>query len=113
MRSFALSLAAATLLAAPAFAQGVMTPGAMPPPPSASEPRPKAERATDTKKRQPRRARTESGEPTLRTPSTASAPAYRERIDTRPGGGALQLEDDPRAVRPMMQNGRPGMGMRF
>lgn len=116
MRPLALSLLAASLLATPAFAQGVMAPGAMPPPPSASEPRPKAEAATPAKKqRAQRRAKAEGQDTTMRpgTAGTSGGGSYRERIDTRPGAGAMELEDDPRSARPIMQNGRPGMGMRF
>ena len=39
-----------------------------------------------------------------------------DQIDSRrprAGGSGVELEDDPRTVTPMMQNGRPGMGMRF
>ena len=116
MRPLALSVLAATLLATPALAQGVMTPGAMPPPPSASEARPKGEAATPAKKpRAQRRAKADGTDVSVRPGTAASggAPSYRDRIDTRPGGGAMELEDDPRSARPIMQNGRPGMGMRF
>ncbi len=114
MRLPAMSLLAASLLAAPALAQGVMAPGTMPPPPSASEPRPKAEPTTTRKPRAQRRAKEDGSDVTVRPgTATSSSGSYRDRIDTRPGSGAMELEDDPRAARPIMQNGRPGMGMRF
>ena len=125
----ALALAAgALLLSGAARAQGVMTPGAMPPPPSLQE----SVKRSDSKP-QKRRARqnsqgeagsaaqTEATAPRRKLRASTAAPApsgsgYSSRIDDRPQrapSGAMQLEDDPRGLTPSMSNGRPGMGMRF
>lgn len=113
--------------AAPAHAQGVMEVAPMPMPPSMRD-TPKAQ--TPAKKtRAPKAATAEDGAPATR-PSAGRAARQRgqalrgsgdgrmsDQIDARPArapsGGALQMEDDPRAVSPVMQNGRPGVGMRF
>ena len=117
MRPIPAFLAAASLLlATPSVAQSVMAPGAMPPPPSASDAPPRKESEAAAKKRAAARKAQAAGDGDGSSRTTRSsgtqASGYRERIDTRPSG-PIQLEDDPRAVQPMMQNGRPGMGMRF
>lgn len=92
----------------------------VPPPPSASDRigsdgstvAPKAKR--QSKKRASGETDAAPRERRLGTPpSAAASPGYADRIDRRPARQDMQLEDDPRAVRPVMQNGRPGVGMRF
>ena len=110
----------------PVSAQSAFPAGAMPPPPSASDPLPKstAEKARTTKKARPKP--TGSGELSASSSDVAPAPrgtrarssageGYSDRIDTRsaPASRSLDLEDDPRAVRPILQGGKPGLGMRF
>lgn len=114
------------LVAAPGQAQGVLPASPMPMPPSASDAPPKS--GAQPRKAKPVRsdrgsvATDETGAEKPATRRTKAAAPRRstseqgvaERIDTRPArGGALQLEDDPRSVTPMMQNGRPGVGMKF
>ena len=81
------------------------SPGAMPLPPSARDPLPKEEPRAGTRTNS-RANRAKAG---TATNSSSSSPNYRDRIE---GQGDLQLEDDPR-VRPTMEGGRPGVGMRF
>ena len=116
------------LLAGAAQAQGVMTPGAMPPPPSfrdsakASESKPQKRRAKrSTEVEGTTAGETEAVAPRRKLRASTAAPAssssgYSGRVDDRsqraPASG-LQFEDDPRAVTPSMNNGRPGVGMRF
>lgn len=108
----ALLVAGAISLAvpAPAFAQ---SPPAMPMPPSASDPLPKESAPAKTKPAPRKRARSDAATP-ARTKGGSGDDSLSERIDTRPArGGPVELEDDPRAVQPTLQNGRAGVGMRF
>lgn len=98
-----LAAGATTLATTAASAQTTMPGGqAIPPPPSANDPPPRT--VTPAKK-------TRAAKPATAT-SRESQGSYTDRIDTRPARGDIQLEDDPR-VRPTMENGRPGVGMRF
>jgi hypothetical protein len=93
------------LMASAALAQSSGSPGAMPLPPSASDPPPKELRPGGTH----RNARSDRAKKNA-APAAAgtSASDYRGRLE----GSDMELEDDPR-VRPTMENGRPGLGMRF
>ncbi|NNM72113.1 hypothetical protein [Enterovirga aerilata] len=118
--------AGALLLAGAAQAQYALTPGAVPPPPSLRE----STRPADGKAPQRGTRRPAEGEAGAAAESRASAPrrklrapsaaaedgGYAGRIDSRPPRsqpGRFELEDDPRAVTPTFNNGRPGVGMRF
>lgn len=97
-----LAAGATTLATTAASAQTTMPGGqAIPPPPSANDPPPRT--VAPAKKTRAKPATAASRE---------SQGSYTDRIDTRPARGDIQLEDDPR-VRPTMENGRPGVGMRF
>jgi hypothetical protein len=124
--NLALAAAAASLWIGAAQAQSVMTPGAVPPPPSLRDSTAPTEGGAA--KRRARRAEgaeagSEAASPRrkLRAPGAASATpgasgeGYSTRIDSRVPreSGRMQMEDDPRAVQPVMNNGRAGMGMRF
>lgn len=109
----ALLVASALSLAAsiPAWSQ---SPPPMPMPPSASDPLPKEAAPAKTKPAPQRKRARSDAAATTRTRGGAGDESMSERIDTRPArGGAVELEDDPRAVQPTMQNGRAGVGMRF
>lgn len=96
------------IVSASAWAQ---SPPPMPMPPSASDPLPKEAAPARTKPAPRKRARSDAA---ATTRTRGSDENMSERIDTRPArGGAVELEDDPRAVQPTMQNGRAGVGMRF
>ncbi len=131
VRSLKLALvtlaAAAPFLAGAAEAQGVMPPGAMPPPPSLRDSTKPTEARTQTR-RAARPAQTEpssqseAAAPRRQLRTTTTAPRSSQdgnvssRIDDRPQRApsrGMQLEDDPRAVAPVMNNGRAGVGMRF
>ncbi|MDB5512407.1 MAG: hypothetical protein JWR08_1890 [Enterovirga sp.] len=107
-----LLLAAALLGAGAAQAEGVMDPAKMPMPPSARDPAPRSE-----PKAAPRgaaRPRAQGPAAASQRPQGAQTPDYGSRIESRPARSeGFKLEDDPRAVAPVMQNGRPGVGMRF
>ena len=118
---------AGSLLAGTAFAQS----GSMPMPPSARDPLPRSETAKPAPgPRQPARSRGtaqvdgEASAPNARPASgraagpqsraTSAQSSVSERVDTRSRRQEeRQLEIDPRAVAPVMQNGRAGVGMRF
>jgi hypothetical protein len=117
----------APYVAGTAEAQGVMTPGAMPPPPSLRESAKPTDRRTQTR-RASRPTQTEPGtqseadaprRPLRATTTTPRAPqegSVSSRVDDRPQRAqsrGMQLEDDPRGVAPVFNNGRPGVGMRF
>ncbi len=122
-------LAATALLgvAGSAGAQdGVFRPGAMRPPPSAAEPRgePRSEPAPRRGRPRPAAAGTSGASAssddvsrTGRRSGSSGTGSYSDRIDTRgppaTRGSGIQLEDDPRAVQPTIQGGRPGVGMKF
>ena len=108
--------------------EGVFKPGAMPPPPSSAEPRSQSRSESATRKARPRPAAAGTGgasassDDVVRTGRRSggtgvSSGSYSDRIDTRgpptSRGGGMQLEDDPRAVQPTIQGGRPGVGMKF
>jgi hypothetical protein len=131
VRSLKLALvtlaAAAPFVASAAKAQGVMAPGAMPPPPSLRDSAKPTEGRTQTR-RASRPAQTEPGSqgeaaaprrPLRATTTTPRAPqegSVSSRVDDRPQRAqsrGIQLEDDPRGVAPVFNNGRPGVGMRF
>lgn len=103
-------VSAALLAATGAMAQGVMDPAKMPMPPSARDPVPRSE-----PKAAPRAsARTRTQTPAAAQTRRSDGPGYESRLETRPSRSeGFKLEDDPRAVAPIMQNGRPGVGMRF
>lgn len=114
MRRFtqALLVAGALALAVPAIALA-QSPPAMPMPPSAGDPLPKETAPAKAKPAPRKRARSDAATP-ARTRAGSGDDSMSERIDTRPArGGAVELEDDPRAVQPTLQNGRAGVGMRF
>ena len=120
--------AAALLLAGAAQAQGVMAPGAVPPPPSyrdsakpvegqaqkrrARKPAPQVEGEASTQ--------AEPVAPRRKLRATTTPPSqsggYSGRVDDRPQptrSQGMQLEDDPRGITPTLNNGRAGVGMRF
>ena len=119
--------AAGLLLAGAAQAQGVLTPGAMPPPPSFQETTKAEGRAEKRRARKPAQAEADvAADGQAATPrrklrantggSTGQNGSLSSRVDDRPQrapSGGMQLEDDPRAVTPVLNNGRAGVGMRF
>lgn len=108
----ALLIAGAISLAVSASALA-QSPPAMPMPPSARDPLPKETAPAKAKPAPRKRARSDEAA-TTRARGGAGGESLSERIDTRPArGGGIELEDDPRAVQPTMQNGRAGVGMRF
>jgi hypothetical protein len=120
------ALMAALLIGGAAQAQGVMAPGAVPPPPSFRDTaKPADGQAQKRRARKPAQADNAAAADgdmnaaprrKLRAPANAADGGYAGRIDDRPqraGSGGMQLEDDPRAVTPVLNNGRAGMGMRF
>lgn len=106
-----------------AHAQSVMTPGAMPPPPSFRDSQKEPAQGQTRRARKPAEARAgepgEQGSGARRTGRAAAGTSRDDmsgRIDTRPARAdsrRMELEDDPRAVAPIMNNGRAGVGMRF
>lgn len=98
-----------------AVAQPVMPSVSMPPPPSSRDrigPDGSVVSGTKAARKPARKAAPKQAEgeaPERRSGATSGA---RPEIDTRAAAGEMQLEDDPRA-RPVMQNGRAGVGMRF
>lgn len=106
----ALLIAGAISLAVPASALA-QSPPAMPMPPSAGDPLPKETAPAKAKPAPRKRARSDAAAPAR---TRGGDESLSERIDTRPArGGGIELEDDPRAVQPTLQNGRAGVGMRF
>lgn len=122
-----LALAAAGLalvIGSAAHAQSVMTPGSVPPPPSFRDSEKQAAQAEARRAKKPTRAQADSAADPASAPrrtrrsNAAEAPSegVSSRIDTRPARAdarRMELEDDPRTVAPIMNNGRPGVGMRF
>ncbi len=122
------ALAGALLFAGAAHAQGVLVPGAMPPPPSFRDSTKSVEDGSQKRRARKPAAQAEgavSGDeqpaPRRKLRATTAAPSapgggYSGRVDDRPQptrSQGMQLEDDPRSVTPIMNNGRAGVGMRF
>ena len=117
---------AAMFLTGAASAQGVLPVGEMPMPPSARDlvkTQAPGKPAKPAKKprlqaRQPDDGTVPAGRSSrVTSPRSSASDGMSDRIDSRPArapsGGGLQLENDPRAVTPIMQNGRAGVGMKF
>lgn len=128
--NLAAAAAAALLMSGAAHAQSVMTPGAMPPPPSFRETTKPAEGQAQKRRARKPAVQAESevaGETQPAAPrprklrTNTSAPSTQEggysgRLDDRPQptrSQGMQLEDDPRGITPTLNNGRAGVGMRF
>lgn len=126
-RGLTLAALGTVLAAGAAQAQGVMAPAPITMPPSLRDAAPASGSAT-----QPRRSRNPAADTSSKAASTAprkklqapsatapvqsSGNSYSNRVDSRPqrpSAPAFELEDDPRAVRPVLNNGRAGVGMRF
>ena len=120
--------AAVLLLAGAAQAQGVMAPGAVPPPPSFRDSTKSTEGQAQKRRARKPAAQVEGEASTeaqpaaprrkLRANTTTSTQdgGYSGRVDDRPQptrSQGMQLEDDPRGVTPVLNNGRAGVGMRF
>ena len=83
-------LALACLAAPAALAQSVMTPGTMPPPPSASEPRPRVETAKERPTRPARRAKKTAEDAPLRTPPASAGSSCAHRVSKKASHGHIR-----------------------
>jgi hypothetical protein len=122
---FALAAATTLVWGGGAAAQGVMAPAPMDLPPSMRD-TPKADnQGRAARDRKPARATARSAEEgetrssnrdprRARTGASPRSEASRElETPQRRQAAPLELEDNPRGLSPVMQNGRPGVGMRF